>query len=180
MSKYRQRGAYHYEEFAKQTPYRYHVVDLVARMKEALPKGGRLLDVGCGEGLIMSQLRAIGFTVVGCEIDPIAVKLGLERGNDIRPGEIDQFDGDSFDAVLLCDVLEHVKDPITVMATARRLAPIVVIAVPDRHDRHAIHEVTPESVHDYFPLTSCWNLVHQDRRHARHLMIFAASQGEET
>lgn len=170
MSKYKARGAYHYREFELWTTYREHVVDLVEKIEKHLPKElllPTIADVGCGEGLIMSRLR--GCKVVGCEIDPWAVKLGLAKKNNIRKGSIEVFAGLKFDAVLICDVLEHCKDPIAMLAAARELAPMVVLAVPDRPDRHAVRQVSPLDLDTYMP---GWKRVHFSTRHARHLAIY--------
>jgi 2-polyprenyl-3-methyl-5-hydroxy-6-metoxy-1,4-benzoquinol methylase len=171
VSKYRQRGAYHYAEFAQNTPYKHHVLDLIDQIQKVLPAKSSLLDVGAGEGLILSRLAALGYRCKGCDLDPHAITLAEERNNDVRHGTIQDFMRERFDAVLLCDVLEHVPSPIAVMAQARELAPLVVIAVPDRHDRHALHEVDPAAVKSYME-PSGYKCVHQSQRHARHLLIF--------
>lgn len=173
MSKYLKRGAYHYHEFSQETPYRHHVLDLVSQIELHVDK--RLLlpkavEVGSGEGLILDQLSKRGFSCRGCDLDQEAVRLSTVMNGLVKLGSVGIFEGQTFDVALLCDVLEHVPDPIAMMAAARALAPVVVIAVPDRHDRHAIHEVDPKSVVSYME-TSC-KLIHQSRRHARHLMIF--------
>ena len=176
MSKYQQRGAYHYEEFGKPTTYRLHVLDLVDRIMDHVPKElllPKVAEIGCGEGLILSQLSRQGFLCEGCDVDLMAVELGKKHGNRVQLGTIDVFKGREFHVVLLCDVLEHVENPALVMADARALAPfgLVVIAVPDRKDRHAIHEVDPRAVKSYMEPNG-FECVHQSQRHARHLMIF--------
>jgi hypothetical protein len=72
--------------------------------------------------------------------------------------------------VLICDVLEHVKDFKGTILAARKLASTVVIAVPDRPDRHAVRLPTVADVKAEFP--DGWELTHLSTRHARHLMIF--------
>lgn len=176
-SKYEVRGAYHYAEFKKDTPYRRHVLDLVEQVTSFVDNRllfPKLLDIGCGEGLVMSQFSKQGFQCTGLEVDKTAIKLGREKGNTIldnQAGEdmafVDKIE--KFDVVLLCDVLEHTTDPIKVMNIAKQLADIVVVATPDREDKHATHEVRPGSVVDYF---MGWELLHCRQRHARWLMIF--------
>lgn len=178
MSKYRQRGAYHYDEFSKPTTYRAHVLDLVERVIENVPKALLLptvIEIGAGEGLILSELqRQGGFVCEGCDVDPEAVSLAAAKGNRVRLGTVDVvFPRREADVVLLCDVLEHVKDPIMVMARASDIGHngIVVIATPDRNDPHAIHEVTPEAIKSYMKPNN-FKRIHQSQRHARHLLIF--------
>lgn len=174
MSKYEQRGAYHYEEFRRTTSiYRAHVLDLVAKIEEFVPARGDILEVGAGEGLILDQLGQRGFVCDGCDVDVTAVLLAKQKGNSVELGSIELYIGRAkkTDAVLLCDVLEHVENPIAVMAAAREIADVVVIAIPDREDRHAIHDVDPAAVKLYME-PSGYECVHQSQRHARHLLIF--------
>jgi 2-polyprenyl-3-methyl-5-hydroxy-6-metoxy-1,4-benzoquinol methylase len=172
VSKYEQRGAYHYDEFRRpQSIYRAHVLDLIEKVELHVPPKGDIIEIGAGEGLILDQLAQRGFVCDGCDIDTTAVILAKQKRNPVEHGSIELFEGRKVDAVLLCDVLEHVESPIAVMAKARELAPVVVIAVPDRHDRHAIHVVDPDAVRSYME-PSGYHCVHQSQRHARHLLIF--------
>ena len=190
MSKYQQRGAYHYDEFRRpQSIYRAHVLDLIAQLERFLPKDlllPKVIEVGAGEGLILREIQErMGLECLGCDLDPTAVLLAKQLGNKVELGTIDVFKGETADVVLLCDVLEHVESPIAVMAAAREhvespiavmaaareLAPMVVIAVPDRRDPHAIHVVEPDVVKGYME-PSGYDCVYQSQRHARHLLIF--------
>lgn len=171
MSKYLQLGAYHYELFAKKgDPYREHVLDLIEKIEEHVTTGGDIYEIGCGEGLIIDQLKQRGFNTEGCDVDQAAVVLGVMKGNLIRKGECFLEDRE-WDAVLLCDVLEHMEDPSAVMAHARSIAPVVIIAVPDRPDRHACHQINPDAVRTYM-VQNGFECIHQSRRHARYLWIF--------
>lgn len=169
MSKYAKRGAYHYAEFAdKKSIYRAHVLDLIEKVVEFVPVNGDIYEVGCGEGLILSRLSLIGFNCEGCDIDPIAVGFGRAKGNEIREGEAFVEDRE-WDAVLLCDVLEHVKDFEATIDTVKAMAPIMIVAVPDRKDPHAVRQDTVDAVVSKF---MGWELLHASQRHARHLMVF--------
>jgi len=95
-------------------------------------RGFRVLDVGCGGGFLAEPLARMGCDVTG--VDPSAASLlaarshadqqGLDitylhgRGEDLPVGDA------SFDAVVCCDVLEHVDDvAATVGEMARALVP---------------------------------------------------------
>lgn len=78
-------------------------------------KGGRLLDVGCGNGIFLEKMRSLGWEVVGVEMDEKAVKIGRERfALDIYQGSIEEVDlpTESTDAITMHHVIEHVPDPI--------------------------------------------------------------------
>ena len=96
------------------------------------PTGLRVLDVGCGGGLLAEEFARLGCAVTG--IDPSGESLaaarehaaaqGLTIAYQRSMGEALPFAADSFDVVYCCDVLEHVDDPEQVIAeTARVLKP---------------------------------------------------------
>jgi len=175
MSKYEKRGAYHYAEFADpKSIYRKHVLDLVEKVMEHVnPKLllPTLAEIGAGEGLILSQFSRQGLSCSGCDTDPTAVRLAAEKGNRVELGSFEVFGGDErFDVVLLCDVLEHVKHPLAMLAAACKLSRgLVVVAVPDREDKHAIHAIDLVGVETGLP---GWEWLHRAQRHARWFGIF--------
>ncbi len=89
-------------------------------------RGGNLLDVGCGLGYFLrSAASRPGWTVYGCEISRAAAgfaagRLGLERVFQGRMEDAGYPDG-LFDLVTLWDVLEHIRDPRTMLAEIRRI-----------------------------------------------------------
>ena len=99
---------------------------------------GALLDVGSGAGTYLDLMRALGWSrVVGVDISEEAASRGRERlGVEIHVGDLRDvgLSAESFDAVTLSHALEHVDDPVAVLAEVRRvLRPNgrVAIAVPN-------------------------------------------------
>jgi 2-polyprenyl-3-methyl-5-hydroxy-6-metoxy-1,4-benzoquinol methylase len=79
---------------------------------------GRLLDIGCGNGSYLALMRDNGWDVAGVEPDPKAALLAKERfGLDIFVGNIMEadFPPNSFDAITLSHVIEHVPNPHEVL-----------------------------------------------------------------
>jgi len=78
------------------------------------PKGLRLLDVGCGNGLFVKQARQRGFDAWGLESSPEAVAVARNEGlRTVICGSIEE-PGDlegKFDIVTLFHCLEHLPDP---------------------------------------------------------------------
>jgi len=99
--------------------------------------GGRLLDVGCGEGLFLHLAKEHGWQVSGTEISSYAAGYASNSLNvDIFYGEIlyAGFPGDFFDVVTMWHVLEHVKDPKAYLTEVRHILKpegLLVIAVPN-------------------------------------------------
>lgn len=92
-----------------------------------LPKlpvgGGRLLDVGCGNGAFLALARQTGWEVQGLDFDQGAVNAARSRGLDVRHGGIELLAdvSNAYDVVTLSHVVEHVHDPITLLANIQRL-----------------------------------------------------------
>jgi len=110
FDKYRRLGAYHWREYERQSIYRAYVDELLPWIE-----GDRVLDVGAGDGLICHKLGA-----VGVELDPLAVELANKRGANVFSGDAGAlpFDPESFDAVLMGDVIEHLEDPAPALRDA--------------------------------------------------------------
>ncbi|MHB8800713.1 MAG: class I SAM-dependent methyltransferase [Thermoanaerobaculia bacterium] len=108
-----------------------------ARLVDARARPGRVLDVGCGRGLLPSQLRRRGREAFGTELSAGAATharevLGIPVF--VGPVEASPYAEGSFAAVVFWHVLEHLRDPRSALRHARRLlAPegLLVVAVPN-------------------------------------------------
>jgi 2-polyprenyl-6-hydroxyphenyl methylase/3-demethylubiquinone-9 3-methyltransferase len=96
----------------------------------ALPLAGlRLLDIGCGGGLLSEPLSRLGAEVVGLDPAPasIAVARAHAEATDARPsyrvGTVEDLarEGETFDAALAMEVVEHVADVRAFVAAAASL-----------------------------------------------------------
>jgi len=93
------------------------------------PRGLRLLDVGCGGGLLSEAFASMGCDVTG--VDRSAPTLAAARAHAERSGlairylegsaDALPFESQSFDIVCCCDVLEHVDDPGMVVREISRV-----------------------------------------------------------
>ena len=97
-----------------------------------LPKplaGLRLLDIGCGGGLLAEPMSRLGAEVVA--IDPSATNIGTARVHAEEAGLAIDYQavtaedmaaaGETFDIVLNMEVIEHVIDPAAFVAVCGRL-----------------------------------------------------------
>jgi 2-polyprenyl-6-hydroxyphenyl methylase/3-demethylubiquinone-9 3-methyltransferase len=89
--------------------------------------GKRLLDAGCGGGLIAEPMARLGAAVTG--LDASAEALTVARAHaaaqglaiDYRQGGIEDVDGPPFDVILALEVIEHVADPDAFLGHCRKL-----------------------------------------------------------
>jgi len=86
---------------------------------------GRLLDVGCGSGVFLERMRDFGWQVAGVEPDAAAAAAAKQRlGDDsLVVADLDdpELAPESFDAVTLSHVIEHVPDPVGTLSKCREL-----------------------------------------------------------
>src|SRR3954452_25595406 len=102
---------------------------------------GRLLDVGCGHGLLLDEARTRGYETVGLELSREAARHARSLGLDVRELPLEAFgeatNGDapgSFDAIVLADVIEHLDDPVAAIeqcAALLRPGGVLCIVTPD-------------------------------------------------
>jgi SAM-dependent methyltransferase len=106
---------------------------------------GRLLEIGCGGGRFLNRMRKSGWEVEGIDFDPKAAdRVAARYGIRVACGALadQQYTADSFDAVAMSQVIEHVYDPQALLQECRRvLAPggrLVVTTPNARSQAHAM------------------------------------------
>ncbi len=97
---------------------------------------GKLLDVGCGSGEFLFSMQFRGWEVTGIDSDLKAVQVAQSKGLDVKYGNLfDQnFNDESFDAIVLSHFIEHVYDPKKILIECKRLLKKggkLVIATPN-------------------------------------------------
>lgn len=97
------------------------VETLAGWFAQLAPQGARILDVGCGDGLISSilQSKRPDLSVMGIDVLP---RTRTHIPVEIFDGFHIPFDEESFDVVLFSDVLHHTQDPAVLLREARRVA----------------------------------------------------------
>ena len=87
-----------------------------------LPSGGRLLDLGCADGLLVSQVAERYTGIVATDVSPVAIEQARQRlvGSTLEPRvEFRVLDGNqpfpfatgSFDSVVSLSTLQYIFDP---------------------------------------------------------------------
>lgn len=88
---------------------------LISAVKQNIPLNSKILDLGCGRGLSSYLVSEIGYEVIGCDINPFLEELKKKQADSrvqYTNGDILNlpFKENSFDAVILKDVIEHIPD----------------------------------------------------------------------
>jgi SAM-dependent methyltransferase len=110
---------------------------ILARVRWLLPTRGRLLDVGPNVGTGLTVASEQGWSARGLEINEAAARYCREqRGLDVMAGTLEDANlpADSIDLVLMCDVIEHLLDPLASMRRVHavlRPGGVALVSTPD-------------------------------------------------
>ncbi|HEX8075918.1 MAG TPA: methyltransferase domain-containing protein [Thermoleophilaceae bacterium] len=109
------------------------LLDSIARYVPA----GRLLDVGCGHGLLLDEARRRGYEVEGVELSGSAAAYAREvLGLHVRELPLAELEpeGEGYAAIVMADVLEHLDDPVDAIRRCRDLlrpGGVLCVVTPD-------------------------------------------------
>ncbi len=133
FQKYKTRGAgYHWEQVSNSL--RKRNIFVVARYKLILKlikneiKQKRILDIGCGDGILSYLLTKNGGRVIGIDSSEEAIKFAKEKCRDLK--NIDflkgsayrlPFEDRSFDYIISSEVIEHLKYPEKMLSEVKRV-----------------------------------------------------------
>jgi SAM-dependent methyltransferase len=108
------------------------LLDMLGRYAPA----GRLLDVGCGHGLLLDEARRRGYEVEGLELSASAAAYARDvLGLRVHERTLDRHDpGGGYAVVVMADVLEHLDDPVGALRRCRELlrpGGVLCVVTPD-------------------------------------------------
>ena len=103
---------------------------------QLVPKGARVLDLGCGDGAMLAHLQQTRqCTGYGVEIDDANVLACVQRGVNVIQLNLDEglalFGDASFDVVLQLDTLQHLRNAEVMLRETVRVGREGIVAFPN-------------------------------------------------
>ncbi len=103
---------------------------------DLVPRGSRVLDLGCGDGELLAYLRdQKGCSGYGIELADAGVLASMRRGIDVIQLNLEEglalFDDRSFDVVLQLDTLQHLRNTERMLRETARVGRIGIVSFPN-------------------------------------------------
>ena len=120
--------AHEYDDVFPRHVAEHYIDKRTGLIKELLPLGGLVLDVGCGTGQLGSAIASEGFDVFGVDLSASMVARARERGLAGTFAGVTTalpFAADSFDLALTVATLHHLETPERVATTVQEMARVV-------------------------------------------------------
>lgn len=109
----------------------------LAIISEWIQPGSRVLDLGCGDGMLLEHLMVSrNVDGYGLEIDPDNVVRCIQRGvsviqSDLDAGLTDYFDDNSFDYVVMTQTIQAVHYPSRLLSEMLRVGREGIVTFPN-------------------------------------------------
>lgn len=93
------------------------------RLLEKKFKDIHLMDVGCSSGAFITIAQKLGINAEGVEPMTFPARAAMASGLKVTEGFLEDLNllGESFDLVTLFEVIEHLKDPVSLLKECRRI-----------------------------------------------------------
>lgn len=85
---------------------------------------GKLLDIGCGDGLFLFNMKKMGWQTYGIEIDEKAANYAIKNyGLNVYIGDIESspFENNFFSVITMNHTIEHIFDPLRLLEQCYKL-----------------------------------------------------------
>lgn len=162
-------------------------LDLIQRYG---PPAGQVVEVGCGHGVLLAELKARGYECIGVEPDELTAEWTKRNmGLDVRSGFFPGVDLPQCDLFLAFDVIEHTPCPYEFMRQAAQLlvpGGVAIIQTPIEYrpceppfgemhhqvfdDLEHLYVFTPKSIEDLAE-SARFSVLAEDEWHLAHEIV---------
>lgn len=100
-------------------------------------KTNRLLDVGCGMGVMLNRFRKLGWDTYGVDVSTYATEYARDQlGLKVYTGVVDELDlpENYFDLVTMVLTIEHIPNPRETLSALHRLMKPGAVIIVATHD----------------------------------------------
>lgn len=89
----------------------------IESIKKNLKAGSSVLEIGCGEGILLRELTKAGFSTFGIEPSVTAANRAVQQGLNVIQGyfPVQRFDERKFDLIVMSHVFEHLERPLEIL-----------------------------------------------------------------
>lgn len=129
---YQTKGDYHRELDSEWRYYPIYIAktDYLTKYLEGIPESAKILDAGCGEGVLVEKYREMGYNITGLDLN--------YSSEHVTKGDLLNmpFEDEAFDIVLCLDVIEHLnfQDQVPALREMHRILKedgTVLLAIPN-------------------------------------------------
>jgi 2-polyprenyl-3-methyl-5-hydroxy-6-metoxy-1,4-benzoquinol methylase len=153
---------------------RLNAVDVKRRttlIRKLIQKNKKILEIGSGDGFFLEEMQKHGYNMTGIEISKQR-RIKSKKITNVKVLNIDLVENvpniDSYDGIVLFQVLEHIRDPVNFLRNISKLLKLkgkLIVEVPNFNDfqihlnnayrdwqfqRAHIHYFTPRILRDVF------------------------------
>lgn len=105
-------------------------------IESLIKKNSKILDIGCGEGTLISQLeKNINAKIKGIEVSGNLTRVAISKGHNVVQGDaekdLDQFANKSFDYVILSQTLQATITPKKLLIELLRIGGKAIVSFPN-------------------------------------------------
>lgn len=119
----------------------YKYDDFNCRVYSVIPNQARILDIGCATGTLGTEIKAnkAPRQLIGIEIDKRSADKALRFYDKVLVMDVEKtvrlpFKRKSFDCIVLADILEHLRDPESLLKTVSKYLAddgVLIVSVPN-------------------------------------------------
>ncbi|MCM8767772.1 MAG: class I SAM-dependent methyltransferase [Candidatus Omnitrophica bacterium] len=91
------------------------------RIEPYISQKGKVLDIGCGIGILLELMREKGFEVIGQDISQFSIESCKKKGFKVYSSINNINSENQFDIITMIDVIAHLKEPSNYLQKCKKL-----------------------------------------------------------